>query len=152
MASDALLTIKEIKGESKDAGLPSAMHLRSFSWHLEAPFSGTQRAGAVNVGALTIVKEADNGSVDVMDYLLRNRIIAKAALTVRKSGEKQLDYYVLNFFNAAVKSISKSFVEQSVVETIQIVFQRFEFEYREQSNRGVAAGQKIIEYSVSENK
>lgn len=152
MASDALLTIKEIRGESKDFALPGAIHLQSFTWHLEAPFSGTQRSGAVNVGALVVVKHTDDSSVDLMDYLLRNRVIAKASLVVRKAGEKPLDFYIVNIFDAAVKSIGKSFVEETVVETIAFVFQRFKFEAREQSSRGSAAGHKMIEYSVAENR
>ncbi len=152
MASDALFTIKEIKGESKDFAVPGAIHLESFTWHLEAPFSGTQRSGAVNVGALTVVKHTDDSSVDLMDYLLRNRVISKASLVVRKAGEKPLDFYVVHIFNAAVKSIAKSFVDETVVETIAFVFQRFQFEAREQSNRGRATGQKMIEYNVAENR
>lgn len=152
MASDALLTIKEIRGESKDFALPGAMHLRSFTWHLEAPYSGGLRSGAVNVGALTVVKETDAASVDLVDYLVHNRTIAKASLAVRKAGEKALDYYVINIFNAAVKSVSKAFEGETVVETIAFVFQRFELESRDQSERGVAAGHKMIEYSVAENR
>ena len=152
MASDALLTIKEIQGESKDFALPEAIHLRSFTWHLEAPYTGTQRAGAVNIGALSVVKETDTSSVDLMDYLVRNSTISKASLVVRKAGEAPLDFYVVNIFNASIKSMAKSFVGETVIETVVIVFSRFEFESREQSARGSAAGHKMIEYSVAENK
>lgn len=151
MASDALLTIKEIKGESKDFGLPGAMHLRSFTWNVEAPFHGTQRGGAVNVGALSVVKETDAGSVDLMQYLVRNMTISKASLNVRKAGEVPLEYYVLTIFDASVKSISKSFVGETVLETVAFVFRRFQLESREQSERGSAANNKMMEHSVSEN-
>ena len=136
MASDALFTIKEIKGESKDFTLPGAIHLQSFTWHLEAAYSGAQRSGRVNVGALSVVKKTDNASVDLMDYLLRNKVISKASLVVRKAGTVPLDYYVINIFNANVSSVSKSFEGETVIETFAFVFQRFEFESREQSERG----------------
>ena len=152
MASDALLTIKEIQGESKDFTLPDAIHLESFTWSLEAPFSGGQRSGAVNIGTLSVVKETDASSVDLMDYLLRNKVIAKATLIVRKAGEKPLDYYIVTIFSASVKSVSKSFVGETVLETFAFVFQRFQFESKEQSERGAAASHKMVEYSVAQNK
>jgi type VI secretion system secreted protein Hcp len=152
MASDALLTIKEIRGESKDTELPGAIHLLTFNWQLEAPMSGTQRRGAVNVGALTITKESDGASVDLMDYLLKNKEISRASVTVRKSGGTALDYYIVELRKAAVKSMVETFAGEKVVETIQIVFQSFTFEYHEQNNRGGSAGPKMTEHSISDNQ
>ena len=152
MASDAFLEIKEVDGESRDSELPGAMHLRTFRWQLEAPFSGIQRSGAVNVGALSVVKEVDDGSVDLMTYLLYNRRISRARLVVRKSGEKPLEYYVVKLTDASVKSIQKSFEDEKVWETVALVFREFEFEYHGQSQKGGADSNKMVLYSVAENE
>ncbi len=110
-ASDYLLEIDGIKGESRDSAHPGAIEIQSWSW-------GVSNSGAASGGG------GGTGKVSFQDFHFTTRIgkaspqlllscatgkhIPKAVLYVRKSGGGQEDYYKITLEDILVSSLTQS--------------------------------------------
>ena len=101
-ASDYLLEIDGIKGESKDEKHSGAIELESFSWGCSN--AGTGRSQAIT---LSLGKRIDKSSPLLMLACAKGNHIPTATLTVRKSstsGGGKTDYYQITLSDILVSS------------------------------------------------
>jgi type VI secretion system secreted protein Hcp len=111
-ASDYLLEIDGIKGESTDERHRGTIEIQSFSWGMSN--AGTTTSGGTGGGS---------GKVDIQDFHFTTKLskaspqlitacatgrhIKSAKLFVRKQGTEQQDYYVITLSDCLVSSFQQ---------------------------------------------
>ena len=110
MAVDIFLQLEGIKGESKDAKHPNEIDVLSYSWGMTqsgtAHMGGGAGAGKVNVQDLNFTHYIDKSSPILMLHCCNGKHIKKAKLTVRKAGEKPLEYMTIELEDILVSHVS----------------------------------------------
>ena len=153
MASDFLLEIDGIKGESKDAKHPGTLEITSFSWHESNPGSFSMGTGGgsgkVSLGNFSFTTQLSAASPSLMKSCSTGDHIKKATLFVRKQGGEQLDYYVWKFTDLIVTSFSTSGADGSggmPQESIAFDYGKIEINYQTQDDKGVLSSPNIFTY------
>jgi type VI secretion system secreted protein Hcp len=108
MASDYLLEIDGIKGESSDKKHPGTIEIESFSWgeHQTGSFAagGGGGAGKVSFQDMSCTTHVNKASPLLAKACATGQHIKKAVLTVRKAGGDQHDYYQITLSDVLVSS------------------------------------------------
>lgn len=149
MAYDITINIDSIKGESKIKDHVEEIDVLSWSWGLTQ--SGTFHAGGgggagkVNVNDLSFTKWVDKASPELMLACSNGKHIPKAVLTIRKAGEKPLDYLTITLEKLLVSSVSTggSGGEDRLTENVSLNFTKVKVEYQEQDEKGGPKGGKV---------
>ncbi|MET0157138.1 MAG: type VI secretion system tube protein Hcp, partial [Methyloceanibacter sp.] len=112
MAVDMFLNLGAIKGETKDSAKVGAEEIDVLAWSWGLSQSGTTHvgggggAGKVNVQDLSITKWVDKSSPTLMQYISKGTHLPKAILTVRKAGDKPLEYLIVTMEDCIFTSLS----------------------------------------------
>jgi type VI secretion system secreted protein Hcp len=142
MAVDMFLKLSGIKGESKDHKHSDEIDIEFFSWGVSQPASGHtgggHGAGKASVHNLSVNKFLDKSSPALLLCCCNGKHIPEGFLTVRKAGEKPLEYVkikLVDVFIAGVKEYGCG-GRDLVKETVTLTFARFYVEYQEQKQDG----------------
>jgi type VI secretion system secreted protein Hcp len=141
MAVDMFLKLDGIKGESKDAKCKDQMHIESFSWGLNQTGTfgtgGGGGAGKVSVHDISVTKFVDKASGDLIQHCASGKHIPAGLVTVRKAGDKPLDYLKIKLSDILVSSYQTAgHGSDQLTESISLNFAKFELEYFEQKPDG----------------
>jgi type VI secretion system secreted protein Hcp len=158
MAVDMFLKLDGIKGESSDDKHKGEIDVLAWSWG--ASQTGTAHSGAgggggkANFQDLSVTKWVDKSSHSLLKAVSVGQHIAKAHLTVRKAGEKPLEYIKLTMEKCLITSVSTggSGGEDRLTENITINFGKYNFEYTPQKEDG--SGDSVLPYGfdIAANK
>jgi len=100
MAVDMFIKIGDIKGESGDSVHGGEIDVLAWSWGMSQSGSmhtgGGGGAGKVNVQDLSITKYLDKASPNLMQFCSSGKHYPEAKLTVRKAGDKAVEYVIIN--------------------------------------------------------
>src|SRR5688500_6883028 len=106
MASDYLLEIDGIKGESKDDKHKGAIEIESFSWGANQTATGAAGgglgSGKVSMRDISFSTRVNKASPLLMLQCATGKHIKKAVLFVRKSGSDQQEYMTLTLTDIQV--------------------------------------------------
>ena len=157
MSVDAFLKM-ELKGESVVKGHEESIQVLAWSWGM-SQMGTTHRgtgggAGKVNVQDMTITKYVDSATPNLTLACCTGKHFPDAVLTVRKAGEKPLDYLIITMTDVIITSVSTggSNGDEVLTETVSLNFAKVKESYQPQDNTGAKAGGAIeIEYSIAEN-
>ena len=159
MASDYLLKLDGIKGESTDAKHKDEIEIESFSWGCTNPgtFSsaGGGGAGKVNFQDLHFTSRVSVASPNLMVACATGQHIKSAILTVRKAGKEQQEYYIVKLSDTLVSSYQSGGSEGSnalPVDQFAINFAKIEFEYKSQKPDGTLGAPVKGGYDLKQNK
>lgn len=112
MAVDMFLKLDGIKGESKDHKHGGEIHIESFSWGVSQTgahaVGGGGGAGKVQVHDINITKLVDVASPALMLHCANGKHIPNGLITVRKAGEKPLEYLKIKLADIIVSSVQHS--------------------------------------------
>ncbi|MFN8507309.1 MAG: type VI secretion system tube protein Hcp [Dehalococcoidia bacterium] len=111
MASDYLLELDGIKGESRDRRHPGAIDLGSFSWgasNAGSPSGGGGGTGKVVYQDFHFTKKTDSSSSPLFLRCATGTHIKKATLFVRKSGSQGQDYLKVTMEDILISSFQSS--------------------------------------------
>lgn len=143
MASDYLLKIDGIKGESADSKHKDEIEIESFSWGATQPGSfataGGGGAGKVSFQDVHFTTRVNAASPNLMVACATGQHIKIATLTVRKAGKDQQEYYIIKLSDNLVSSYQSGGSEGSnalPVDQFSINFAKIEFEYKTQKADG----------------
>ena len=143
MASDYLLKIDGIKGESEDAKHKDEIEIESFSWGAtqSGTFStgGGGGAGKVSFQDVHFTTKVNVASPNLMIACASGQHIKLATLTVRKAGKDQQEYYIIKLSDNLVSSYQSGGSEGSnalPVDQFSLNFAKIEFEYKSQKPDG----------------
>ena len=143
MASDFLLEIDGIKGESKDKTHKDTIEVDSFSWGVNNAGSHASNAGGgagkASFQDIHFTASVGKASTNLALSCASGKHIKKAVLFVRKQGETQQDYYTLTLEDLLVSSYqSGDHAGGSSIPTDQfsLNYAKIKFEYKPQKADG----------------
>jgi type VI secretion system secreted protein Hcp len=144
MAVDMFLELDGIVGESLDAVFKpkKAIDVRGFNWGVSN--TGTFHhgsgggSGKANFQDLSIVKYTDKATADLLLCCANGKHIAKGTLTVRKAGEKPLEYMKISMTQILVSSVETGSQadDERQTERLLLNFAKVKVEYFMQSANG----------------
>lgn len=147
MASDYLLEIDGVKGESKDKAHPETIELESFSWGISNAGSfgsgGGGGSGKASFQDLHFTTKVSKASPLLALKCATGAHIKKATLFVRKAGEDPQDYYTIKLEDILVSSYQSGGHEGSSelpVDQFALNFAKIEFDYKPQDEKGKLGG------------
>jgi type VI secretion system secreted protein Hcp len=140
-AVDMFLKLDGIKGESQDHKHKDEIHIESFSWGMNQTGAhgtgGGGGAGKVAVHDISITKHVDKSSPSLMLACCGGKHIPNGLITVRKAGEKPLEYLKIKLTDILVSGIQEAgHGSDLLTENVTLNFAKFHVEYQEQSSDG----------------
>ena len=149
MAVDMFLKLDGIKGESKDAKHKETIEIESFSWGLSQTGShsggGGGGTGKVSVHDISVTKYVDKASCDLMFACANGKHIKEGTITVRKAGEKPLEYMKIKLTDILISGVQHAGHggSERMTENVTLNMAKFQVEYQEQQpdGTGKAGGQ-----------
>ncbi len=157
MAVDQFLKCGDYKGESVDAEHKDEIDVLSWSWGMSQ--SGTTHmgpgagSGKVNVENISLNKYVDKSSPNLMKACCKGTHIPECVLTVRKAGDKPLEYIVITMNDCIVSSISTggSGSDDRLAESIVLNFARVKLDYVPQKADGSGEATVEMTWNIAEN-
>lgn len=159
MASDFLLEIEGVKGESSDSKHKETIEIDSFSWGLS--HSGTHASGGGGgSGKVSFQDVHFTTKVSKASPLLGLRCatgehIKKAVLFVRKAGKDQQEYYTLTMEDLLVSSYQSGDAaggDTIPTDQFSLNFAKVKFDYKPQKPDGSLGGAVTFGYDLKQNK
>jgi len=149
MAVDMFLKLDGIKGESADAKHKDEIQIQSFSWGMNQMgthgVGGGGGAGKVSVQDMSIMKLVDKASPELMLACANGKHIKEGLLSVRKAGEKPLEYMKIKLTDVLVSSVQCAGNGHELIsENVSLNFAKFQVEYQEQGSDGSAKGGPVM--------
>ncbi len=158
MAVDMFMKIGDIKGESTDAKHKQSIDVLSWSWGMTQQGSmhhgGGGGAGKVNVHDLSFTKYLDAASPNLMAFCCSGKHYKDAVLTVRKAGDKPLDYLIVKMEDVLISSVQggASHGDDRLTETVTLNFAKYKVAYQMQKKDGSPDGGPIeMGWNIEEN-
>ena len=157
MAVDMFIKIGDVKGEAQDSKHKGEIDVLSWSWGMTQ--SGTAHMGAgggsgkVNVQDLTFTKYVDSSSAKLMMACCNGKHYADALLTVRKAGEKPVEYVKIKLTEVLVTSVSTggSGGEDLLTENVALNFAKVAVDYTPQKPDGSPDSPITMAWDISAN-
>ena len=149
MAVDMFLKLDDVKGESRDDKHQDEVDVLAWSWGMSQSGSmhtgGGGGAGKASVLDLSLTKYVDKASPNLVMATCNGKHFKEALLTVRKAGEKPLEYLKITMKDVVVSSINTggSGSEDRLTENVTLNFAEFKLEYVPQKSDG--SGEAAIE-------
>lgn len=157
MAVDMFLKIDDVKGESADDKHKDMIDVLAWSWGMSQ--SGTTHmgggggAGKVSVQDISLTKYVDKSSPILMMSACNGKHYKQALLTVRKAGEKPLEYIKITMKEVLVSNISTggSGGQDRLTENVTLNFAEYKIEYTPQKEDG--SGDAVVEsaWNIAKN-
>jgi type VI secretion system secreted protein Hcp len=159
MASDYLLEIEGIKGESNDSKHGGTIEIESFSWGATNTGShaagGGGGAGKVSYQDIHFTTGVNKSSPLLMLACATGQHIKKAVLFVRKQGGDQQEYYTVTMEDLLVSSFQSAghSGDRSVpTDQFSLNFTKIKFEYKPQKADGSLDSAVTAGYDLKVNK
>lgn len=158
MAVDQFLKLDGIEGESQDHKHGKTIDVLAWSWGMSQ--SGTTHmgsgggAGKVNIQDISITKYIDKSSPTLMLKTANGAHINKGLLTVRKAGEKALEYMKIEMEDIMITSVSTggSGGEDRLTENVTLNFSKVKVMYTEQAKDGSAGAAPEFSWDIASNE
>ena len=157
MAVDMFLSLDGIKGESKDHKHKDTIDVLAWSWGISNAGTFGQGSGGgsgkANFQDISFTKYIDKATASLMFACSSGKHIKKGFLTVRKAGEKPLEYIKLELENILVSSISTggSGGEERLTENVTLNFGIVKLAYKTQDDTGKQADGGDYAWNITEN-
>jgi type VI secretion system secreted protein Hcp len=143
-ASDVYLHVQtkragKIKGEVTVKEHEDDILVRSWSWGVSSGSAiGSGQATARRAYKhLAVVKAIDSASTSLMSALASNDEVKEARLAMRKSGDDQVDFFIIVLGGARVTAIDIDVDENGAPqERVEFAFTKIDVEYRRQESGG----------------
>jgi type VI secretion system secreted protein Hcp len=152
------LKLDGIKGESGDAKHKDEIHIESVSWGLNQSGAhgtgGGGGAGKVHVHDISVTKFLDKSTPDLMLHCCNGKHIKEGLLTVRKAGEKPVEYLKIKLFDILISGVQESGhgTGDLLSENVTLNFAKFQVEYTEQKADGTAGTTFPMGWDIKKNE
>lgn len=157
MAMDIFIKIGDLKGESVDDKHKDEIQALAWSWGMSQ--SGTTHAGPgggsgkANFQDLSFTHFIDKVSPNLMIACASGKHFGEALLTVRKAGEKPLEYLKITMTDLIVTSVTTggSGGEDRLTENVSLNFAKFKVEYTPQKKDGSGDAPVTVGWDIAGN-
>jgi type VI secretion system secreted protein Hcp len=157
MAYDIFINLKGIKGESSDSKHKGEIDVLSWNWGMSQSgtghMGGGSGSGKVNVQDLTFTKFVDKSSPDLLYHCASGKHIAEGLLTVRKAGDKPLEYLKIKLANLLISAVSNggSGGEDRLTENVTLNFSKVAVDYTPQKADGSGESPVTFAWDIAGN-
>ncbi len=157
MAVDMFIKIETVDGESKDKTHKKEIDVLAWSWGLSnsgsAHVGGGSGSGKVNVQDLSFTKWVDSATPKLALACCDGKHFATALLTVRKAGEKPVEYIKIKLEEVLITSISTggSGGEDRLTENVTLNFAKVSLDYTPQDDKGAAGTAIPMAWDIAAN-
>ncbi|RYG32918.1 MAG: type VI secretion system tube protein Hcp [Burkholderiales bacterium] len=159
MASDYLLEIEGVKGESTDETFKASIDIDSFSWACMNEGTGGRGGGSgsgkANFSDFQFNKWCDSASHDLIKSCATGKHFAKAVLHCRKAGEKPHEFLTVTMEDVFISSFNSSGSSGGgsiPLEAATLNYVKIKYEYKPQDKKGGGSGNLIAGYDRALNK
>lgn len=157
MAVDMFLKLDGIKGESQDHKHKDEIQIQSWSWGLSQTggmaTGGGGGAGKVHVHDISITKFVDKASPALMLHCCNGKHIANGLVTVRKAGDKPLEYLKMKLQDIIISGVQNAgHGSEILTENVTLNFAKFHVEYQEQKADGSGSPGGEMGWDVKANQ
>jgi type VI secretion system secreted protein Hcp len=157
MAMDIFIKIGDLKGESVDDKHKEEIQVLAWSWGMSQ--SGTTHmgtgagSGKVAVQDLSFTHYIDKVTPNLMLACANGKHFSEALLTVRKAGEKPLEYLKITMTDLIVTSVTTggSGGEDRLTENVSLNFAKFKVEYTPQKKDGSGDAPITVGWDIAAN-
>ena len=157
MAVDMFLKLNGVDGESKDKAHGKEIDILSWSWGMSnsgsAHVGGGAGSGKVSVQDLSLTKYLDSSSAPLMLSCCNGEHFGSAVLTVRKAGEKPLEYLTIKLQEVLITSVSTgaSGGDDRLIENVSLNFAKVKVEYLPQEAKGGKGNMIPFSWDIAAN-
>jgi type VI secretion system secreted protein Hcp len=157
MAMDIFIKIGDLKGESTDDKHKDEIQVLAWSWGMSQ--SGTTHSGPgggsgkANFQDLSFTHFIDKASANLMLACANGKHFSEALLTVRKAGEKPLEYLKITMTDLICTSVTTggSGGEDRLTENVSLNFAKFKVEYTPQKKDGSGDAPITVGWDIAAN-
>jgi type VI secretion system secreted protein Hcp len=157
MAVDMFMKIGDVKGESRDKKHTGEIDVLAWSWGVSnsgtTHMGGGGGGGKANVQDLSFTKYVDKSSPLLTQKCFTGKHYDEAILTVRKAGDKPLEYMKFTLTEVLVTAVSTggSGGEDRLTENVTLNFGKVKYEYVEQKADGSEGDKPNVILNPAEN-
>ena len=158
MAVDMFLKVEGIKGEAQDAKHKEEIDVLSWSWGVSQSatthMGGGGGSGKASFQDIHVTKYVDSASHNLLKYAATGKHIKEVLLTVRKAGDKPLEYIKITMKDCLISSIScgGSGGEDRLTENITLNFADVDYVYTPQKPDGSGGSALPFGYNIAKNE
>lgn len=158
MAVDMFMKIDDIKGESVDDKHKGEIDVYSWSWGATQTGSSQTATGSgtgkANVHDLTFTTRLESSHAPLLGLLLKGKPFKTALLTLRKAGDKPLEYLKITMTTGIISSIQFGGAPSDEYQTCTVTlnFGQVKFDYTPQNNDGSGAATITVGHDIAANK
>lgn len=148
----------DFKGESQDSTHKDEIDVLAWSWGAansgSTQIGGGSGSGKASVQDLSITKYIDRSSPALLLATMNGSILTQGTLTVRKAGDKPLDYLKIEFKNVLVTGVSTggSGGEDRLTENVSFNFGSYRLTYIPQDSKGNSGTPVVMMWDIVNNK
>ncbi len=157
MAIDMFMKIDDVLGESKDRTHVGEIDVLAWSFG-ESSSATTHPGGGAAVGKVTVqdlsfTKYVDRSSPALMLQCANGRHYRSARLTIRKAGDRPLEFLVVELSDVIVRAVNVagSTGEDRVTENVTLNFAKFTYSYTPQKVDGGADLPVVMGWDILQN-
>ncbi|MBL6458649.1 type VI secretion system tube protein Hcp [Belnapia sp. T6] len=158
MSHDIFIKIEGAKGEAKDGAHKEEIDVLAWNWGMSQSGSrhvgGGGGTGKVTMRDMHFVHYIDKATPNLMLFCCNGKHIPSAELTVRKAGEKPVEYMKVKMTDVLVASIDTggSGEQERLTETVNLNFAKVEVEYTPQKADGSGEAPATMGWDVAKNE
>jgi type VI secretion system secreted protein Hcp len=140
--ADTFLRLDGIDGESTDEKHKGEIDILSFtqSWINSGSISpgGGGGAGKVVCGAVTLMKNIDKSSPQLLKYVVQGKHIKEGTITFQGNGRQSPEYYTIRMSEIFVNELTQTDAADPnrIFEKVVLTATKYDFEYRTFSDKG----------------
>ena len=140
MAFDAFLKLEGIEGDSADKEHAKSIEVQSFSWgvsNVTSPGTGAGGgSGKAQMQDFHFTMATSQASPQLMLACASGKHLREATLSVRKSGERPVDFLTVKLTDVLISSYQASGSEFDVMDSASLAFVKIDFVVHKQSPTG----------------
>ena len=141
--AELFLKLDGFPGESTDAKHKGEIELLSYDWGVEQAGQSGHAGGGMGAGKATFRDFSFQMGVNQASPALflacaGGKHIPEATLSVRRPGERPLDYLTVRFRDVVITAFEQASGDEEPVERVAFEFANIEFSYTAQDARGGA--------------
>jgi type VI secretion system secreted protein Hcp len=157
MAVDMFIKIGDLKGEAQDKTHKDEIDVLTWTW-------GVSNSGSVHVGLgagtgkasvqdFSFTKWMDKSSTPLLLAYCNGKHFPQASLTIRKTGEKPVEYCKIKMEEVIISSVSTggSGQDDRLTEHVTLNFGKVSVDYTPQSDKGAAATPIPMSWDIAAN-
>jgi len=156
-ADQIFLKLDGIRGASTDARhkdeIDVTSYAQAFRNSVNFGFGGGGGSGRVTCGDITVLKNIDRSSPDLIMQVTTGRHIRDGVITFSTGGERPLDYYTVRMRDIVIDAVEQMDPpgEPGLTEKVSLKVRQFQFTFVPQDNKGLPGAPVTFGWDCASN-